>query len=76
MLKNPHLKGWLQKGVKKMVQHTVKMAEKTFKDKDNNLIAYVEITTEINGISLRLKPYDQTTSQIIKSFVASKGGKN
>mgnify|MGYP001456938431 CR=1 FL=1 len=35
-------------------------------------VAYVKLTADVLGVTIRLKPYDFTTAQLLKTFLTSK----
>lgn len=51
---------------------TVNCSLENFKNQDGNSIAYVKLTSNVLGITIKLKPADATTAQILKSYLASK----
>ena len=52
---------------------TVTCSLEKFKDKaTENEIVYLKLTADVLGVTIRLKPYDYTTAQLIKTFLTSK----
>lgn len=44
-----------------------------FKDKTTeNEIVYLKLTADVLGVTIRLKPYDYTTAQLLKTYLTSK----
>ncbi|HEY8390526.1 MAG TPA: hypothetical protein VIL26_06290 [Clostridia bacterium] len=52
---------------------TVNCALEQFKDKvTEKEVTYLKLTADVMGITIRLKPYDATTAQLLKVFLTSK----
>lgn len=52
---------------------TVNCSLEQFKDKvTENEVTYLKLTSEVMGITIRLKPYDYTTAELLKAYLASK----
>ena len=52
---------------------TVNCSLEKFKDKaTENEIVYLKLTADVLGVTIRLKPYDYTTAQLLKTFLTSK----
>lgn len=52
---------------------TVNCALEQFTDKTSGKeVTYVKLTADVLGITIKLKPYDATTAQLLKAYVTSK----
>ena len=50
---------------------TVTCSLEKFKDRTGYEIPYLKLTAEVLGVTIRLKPSDSTTAQILKTYLAS-----
>lgn len=51
----------------------VKCSLEQFTDKTSGKeVTYVKLTADVMDVTIRLKPYDATTAQLLKAYVTSK----
>lgn len=52
---------------------TVNCSLENFKDKSTEKeVTYVKLTSNVLGVTIRLKPYDSTTAEVLKAYLTSK----
>ena len=52
---------------------TVNCSLEQFEDKvSGREITYVKLTADVMNVTIRLKPYDATTAQLLKAYLTSK----
>ena len=52
---------------------SVECSLEQFKDKlSDKEITYLKLTSNVMGVTVRLKPYDSTTAEVLKAYLASK----
>ena len=50
---------------------TVSCSLEKFKDRTGYEITYLKLTADVLGVTIRLKPSDSTTAQLLKTYLAS-----
>lgn len=52
---------------------TVNCSLEQFKDKASEKeVTYLKLTSDVMGVTIRLKPYDATTAEVLKAYLVSK----
>lgn len=52
---------------------TVNCSLEQFKDKASEKeVTYLKLTSDVMGVTIRLKPYDPTTAEVLKAYLVSK----